>query len=624
MRSEKTFFDPAIYRRALSRFWLLGAAYAAALCFLALVCGRYMEGSINDSAEYISYTILQNMTRRMSVAAAVGAVVMAVAVHGWMFRKTSAAYIAALPVRREALLISSMLAGLTLLILPCAAMTLVTLLLYGGYGPLYTAYLLRSALVVTLMNTAFFGIASFCTAFTGNIAVLPGIYAILLYAFVGIEVVCRYIAEFLLFGVMGKGWKLAVLSPVYYISNWYMQSFDTQAIPFAAIYAAAGVIFAGLAVIFFRRRSMEAAGEVIAIPALRPLFRWGLAAAVSFAMALLLLKTVFNYAGGYYVVSGGATPGRVALLLLAMIVGAAIGWFGAEALMRKTLRVFDRDWKGLGVLCAILCIVIIGGDLDILGIESYQPEAGKISYASVYGWGVYSDTRLMQPENIEKVLELQKSILSHKKEYEGSYGLNNLVFPLEIRYYGADGDLLSRRTYVYTYPASQSVPYVTGGSYCIGNAAPDTGKGRDIRLYEAIINTREMVEQRTLYPRDRSQSTIFTTNIQWYTALPSTPVQQGLNLTVDEFWELYDTCIVPDLRDGNIGQLRIVQDEKYFTEGEPIRIYATGVYTTAEGEYSYDTYEIQPTASSERTNAWLREHGVLVQTLAEAYGIDVG
>ena len=101
-------------------------------------------------------------------------------------------------------------------------------------------------------------------------------------------------------------------------------------------------------------------------------------------------------------------------------------------------------------------------------------------------------------------------------------------------------------------------------------------------------------------------------------------MQQGLNLTVDEFWELYDTCIVPDLRDGNIGQLRIVQDEKYFTEGEPIRIYATGVYTTAEGEYAYDTYEIQPTASSERTNAWLREHGVLVQTLAEAYGIDVG
>lgn len=624
MRSEKTFFDPAIYRRALSRFWLLGAAYAAALCFLALMCGRYMESSMSDSAEYICYTILTNMTRRMTIAAAVGAVVMAVAVHGWMFRKTSAAYIAALPVRREALLISSMLAGLTLLILPCAVMTLVTLLLYGGYGPLYTAYLLRSALVVTLMNAAFFGIASFCTAFTGNIAVLPGIYVILLYAFVGIEVICRYIAEFLLFGVVGKGWKLAVLSPVYYVSNGYMQNFETQMIPFAAIYAAAGVIFAGLAVILFRRRSMEAAGEVIAIPALRPLFRWGLAAAVSSAMALLLLKTVFNYTGGYYVVNGGSTPGRVALLLLAMLVGAAIGWFGAEALMRKTLRVFDRHWKGLGVLCAILCVVIIGGDLDILGIESYQPETGKIGYASVSGWGVYSDMRLMQPENIEKVLELQKSILSHKEEYEGDYGLNTLVFPLEICYYGADGDLLSRRTYVYAYPASQSAPYVTGGSYCIGTAAPDTGRGEDIRLYQAILNTRELIEQRTLYPRDRSQSTIFTANIQWYTALPSTPAQQGLNLAVDKFWELYDTCIVPDMRDGNIGQLRIVQDEEYFTETEPIHIYATGVYTTAKGDYGYDTYEISPTAASERTNAWLREHGVLVQTLAEAYSIDIG
>ena len=132
MPSERTFFNKAIYKRALSRFWIIGAAYAVVLCFLTLMCGRYFNFDTKEIAEYVSYTILSNLTRREIVAAAVAAVVMAIAVHGWMFRKTSAAYIAALPVTREALLISSMLAALTLLILPCIIAMLVSLLLYGG------------------------------------------------------------------------------------------------------------------------------------------------------------------------------------------------------------------------------------------------------------------------------------------------------------------------------------------------------------------------------------------------------------------------------------------------------------------------------------------------------------
>ena len=132
MPSERTFFNKAIYKRALSRFWLIGAAYAVVLCFLTLMCGQYFNSEFTEMSEYVSYSILSNMTRREILAAAAAAVVMAVAVYGWMFRKTSAAYISALPVTREALLISSMLAALTLLILPCIIAMLVSLLLYGG------------------------------------------------------------------------------------------------------------------------------------------------------------------------------------------------------------------------------------------------------------------------------------------------------------------------------------------------------------------------------------------------------------------------------------------------------------------------------------------------------------
>lgn len=608
MPSERTFFNKAVYKRALSRFWLIGAAYAVVLCFLTLMCGRYFNFDTKEIAEYVSYTILSNLTRREIVAAAVAAVVMAIAVHGWMFRKTSAAYIAALPVTREALLISSMLAALTLLILPCIIAMLVSLLLYGG-GLLWTPYLLCSAAAVVLMNIAFFGLASFCTVFTGNAAVLPALYVIALYGFVGIEVVTRYIAEFLLFGVRGTGWELAILSPVYYFSSNYVGSYS-YAIPLTAIYAAAGVILAGLAVIFFRHRRMEAAGEVVAVPVLRPLFRWGLAAVGALGMALLILKTVFDV--GAYGAGDRGTPARVAILLLAMLFGAAVGWFGADALMRKTLRVFDRHWKGLGAFCALLCALVIGGELDVFGVERYQPDVDEIGYAAVNGWGEYSLTRIMQPENIEALLSMQKDIIANKKAYESQKGLN--TFPLTIEYYGTDGKLLARR--VYTYATDEFIPYVTGGNYNVGFlTGNDDAISRNVRQYEELLNSRELMEERALFPCDRSETAVFAANIQWYDS--ASPMAQGLTLTTDEFWELYDTCIVPDLRDGNIGGTKIIQDEEFYQTIEPIYITATGVHTNSSGEFVYDYYTVRPVTASARTNAWLRSHGVAVQTLGE-------
>ncbi len=607
MPSERTFFNKAVYKRALSRFWLIGAAYTAVLCFLTLMCGRYFNFDTKEIAEYVSYSILSNLTRREIVAAAIAAVVMAIAVHSWMFRKTSAAYIAALPVTREALLISSMLAALTLLILPCIIAMLVSLLLYGG-SSLWTTYLLCSAAAVVLMNIAFFGLASFCTVFTGNAAVLPALYVIALYGFVGIEVVTRYIAEFLLFGVRGISYELAILSPLYYFSNNYVGSYS-YALPLTAIYAMAGVILAGLAVIFFRHRRMEAAGEVVAVPVLRPLFRWGLAAVGALGMALLILKTVFDVVS--YAAGNEGAPAKVALLLLAMLLGAAVGWFGADALMRKTLRVFDRHWKGLGVFCALLCALVVGTELDVFGVERYQPDVDEIGYAAVNGWGEYNETRIMQPETIKALLSLQKDIIANKKAYESQKGLS--TFPLTIEYYGTDGKLLARR--VYTYVTDEYAPYVTGGNYTVGFLAGDDAISQNVRQYEELLNSRELMEERALYPRDRSQSAVFTASIQWYESDPL--LQKWITLTEEEFWDLYDNCILPDLRDGNIGQTRIIQNEHFYSELEPIYIYATGAYSMSDGSYGYDNYTVRPLAFSERTNTWLRSHGVIVQTLGE-------
>ena len=354
---------------------------------------------------------------------------------------------------------------------------------------------------------------------------------------------------------------------------------------------------------------MEAAGEVVAVPVLRPIFRWGLAAVGALGMALLILKTVFNV--GSYAAGNDGTPANVAILLLAMLFGAAVGWFSADALMRKTLRVFDRHWKGLGVFCALLCALVVVTELDVFGVERYQPDVDEIGYATVFGWGGYNETRIIQPENIEALLSLQKDIIANKKAYENQNGIN--TFPLRIDYYGTDGKLLARRVYIYA--ADKFPSYVTGGDPTIGFPAENDVISRNIRQYEELLNSRELMEERALFPCDRSETAVFSAGIQWYVS--SSPTQQGLTLTPDEFWELYDTCIVPDLRDGNIGGVKIIQDEDFYRTIEPIYITATGVHTNSSGEYVYNYYSVRPFTASARTNAWLRSHGVTVQTLGE-------
>ena len=213
--------------------------------------------------------------------------------------------------------------------------------------------------------------------------------------------------------------------------------------------------------------------------------------------------------------------------------------------------------KVLTLFAVLLCALVVVTELDVFGVERYQPDVDEIGYATVNGWGEYNERSIVQPENIEKLLSLQKDIIANKKAYENQNGIN--TFPLTIEYYGTDGKLLARR--VYTYAADKYPPYVTGGNVTVGFPAENDTISRNIRQYEELLNSRELMEGRALFPCDRSETAVFSASIQWYVS--NSPTQLGLTLTTDEFWELYDTCIVPDLRDGNIGGVKIIQDEDF-------------------------------------------------------------
>ena len=116
--------------------------------------------------------------------------------------------------------------------------------------------------------------------------------------------------------------------------------------------------------------------------------------------------------------------------------------------------------------------------------------------------------------------------------------------------------------------------------------------------------------------------------------------------SAEEMWELYSQCIVPDLAEGKVGKLWIVEDEEYLNNVYSARIEIELRYTESQvtdkeiseemsvmapaavaipssseprpitGEIRHMNFYTVPTVGS-RTEAWLLEHGVILHTVGE-------
>ena len=87
---------------------------------------------------------------------------------------------------------------------------------------------------------------------------------------------------------------------------------------------------------------------------------------------------------------------------------------------------------------------------------------------------------------------------------------------------------------------------------------------------------------------------------------------ETLELTAEEALELYNDCILPDMRDGTIGLVWLEADADYRAEVYDCCI-SMDLRDQDRGreEYvDYETFYTYATVFSERTNAWLAEHGI--------------
>lgn len=431
MKSKISFFNAGLFRSTLRRFWPLWTIHFAGwLLFLPVLTLMNNLGP-NKSTKFI-FTICESAVFASSVVAFIMAILAAMAVFSFMYSSRSTGLIASLPVRREAIFGSAWLGGVFAVLASNLVIALLTFLFSLG-ATINTALAFKAAFtwlgVYSMQFILFYGIASLTAVMTGSIAVLPILYIIFNFLVVGMEAIIRLDFSCLIWGMSNGSFDcvLDFLSPLFYMVGSFVPDVEYNT-PYVAdtlgslldrecvavtyshwlptvIYCLVGLIFSAAALMVFRKRRMESAGDVVAVRCMHPVFKYGVTVCSALCGGLLLYTVLFALFE--------SRSASVFIMILSMIIFAFIGYFGAKMLLEKSFHVFRGSWVGFIVVCCLCAVFTLCCDLDVCGIGAYVPKEGSIKSITVYQTGSVED-----PAIIENYRQLHEKIVSYKDEYE--------------------------------------------------------------------------------------------------------------------------------------------------------------------------------------------------------------
>ena len=455
MRSATSYFNGTLYRKTLARFWplwgLWGIIWLFALPLNMLNVYFSERYDLSPQAALLRVARQVHGTLTLGVGAAMFfAVLCAMAVFGYLYNSRSACWTHALPLRREALFTTQYLAGLSFLILPLVAVAVLTAVVEMSFLPMSDWDVLRYLLVWLLGQSGiiifFFSFAAFCSVFTGHILALPAFYGILNFLAAGVWFLVEGLMNEFYYGfvgITGADEVITYLTPAAALDvavRWgYGEAHDQLRSPgTVAVYAAVGVALALFSLYVYRRRHVETAGDVVAVPLVRPLFKYGVAFCAGLAFGILT-SAFFGWGGP-------------AALIPCIVVWAVVGYFAAEMLLKKSFRVF-RAWRGAAVMAAVMLALSLACFLDVFGVVGRVPAPEQVDYVLVgIDMGYPSDSGshlgadLRDPAQIERVLALHQAIVDHQRDDTSVYHSGNDYTSVNLDYHLSDGTVL-RRSY---------------------------------------------------------------------------------------------------------------------------------------------------------------------------------
>ena len=456
MKLRTSFFDAATFKKDITRFMPLWALYTV---FLLLVMLPTAAGNT-----YYSHPAraLNNSLSLLTLANFLYGVLCAQLLFGELFNSRLCNALHAMPVTRGARFGSHILAGIAFAWIPNL---LTSLLMIPSLGHLwYTAFLWLA--VCNLQYLFFFGVAVFSAMCTGSRFAMVLVYGIVNF----LSPVIYWFAETvycpMMPGVELDGSILNLFCPMvqmlnesdYFIltvmeTGKYMDSayviFEGlgESWPYLFTVSAVGVAALIGALLMYRRRKMETAGDFIAVRWISPIF--------------LVLYTLC--AGAFLAIFGSIFGGDGYIFFLCL--GLFIGVFTGKMLLERTIRVFrKKNFLLAGIFVAALLISLIPVQGDWFGIVSYVPEAEDVEYVEVRGSNIYQED-LTEEEDIKLVCQIHGYAIENL-DHENELFCSGSHRYFHMEYHLKNGRIVTRYYQICVYsPAGQLINELPNKKY---------------------------------------------------------------------------------------------------------------------------------------------------------------
>lgn len=454
MKSRTSFFNLTVLRKDITRFTPVWALYLIGGLLVGLTT---LSGS--DYMRHESVRALASSIGALTVVNLVYAIINAELLFGDLFNSRLCNALHAFPLRRESWFATHTVAGLLFSFVPNLILSICFLPMMGELWYISFIWLLG----VTLTYVFFFALAAFSAMCTGNRFAMAAVYTIINFA----SMIAHWFVETfyapLLYGLHIRDKSFALLCPSFwaakiklvefrYISTggfsehegygYYYERFEpcgfnglTPNWWYLAVIAVIGVALLAAALLLYRRRKLESAGDFVAFSWLKPIF-----------------SVVFT-------LSAGAVFELFADMFfdqdyVFLAVGIVVGYFVSQMLLQRTVRVFrKRAFVNCVFIGAVLVISICLTALDPLGITRWTPKPERVESITLssnyyYDPDSQNHTRNVQiitnPVLIEDLVEIHGLLI--EEDYNNEYGFD----AVHLTYHMTDGRQIVRRYYYHS------------------------------------------------------------------------------------------------------------------------------------------------------------------------------
>lgn len=427
MKLRASFFNPRALGKDITRFSPAWALYSVVLALTFLI--------IRNSSAYMA----RNLTDAYMALAWFNffyAPICALLLFGDLLNPRMCNALHALPMRREGWFLTHCAAGILFALVPNGLFSLICSLFIAPHGAVAGIFFA----IAMLQFLFFFGAAVLSILCVGSRFAAAVVYAIINFLPILIYVLLYNHYVPLLYGLTLDPEAFWHLCPMYafsdaeyvsfYVSN-YGYSGNISSIAYEdwrylLIAAGVGLVFLVAAVLLYRRRKLESAGDFVAFKPLGPVF--------------LVLYTAG--VGTFLYTFGNELLNEYEYLLLA--IGLIVGYFTGRMLLDRTVKVFHkRSLFGFVIITVVLALTMLITWMDPMGVvlNIPQPEAVKsvsITTSSLdYQYRNGEQTEFTDADTIQKILAVHRYQAHTRND-------GNRSLEVEIRYTLKDGTTLLR------------------------------------------------------------------------------------------------------------------------------------------------------------------------------------